>query len=154
MALPLEHPYTGARPRMRPSVTPRGSRVFVVRLLNDKLRCERWTQQVGLEVKLVDLSLRSLNGTPVNAFTPALLRRPSPTAARARSANQRGKASMPPGVAGPSPRRARRLLSSKYSCRPTANRPRSSSHLTHKLLVTALDSRGVGGIRRRDSQAS
>jgi len=44
-----------------------GSKVFVARLLNDKL-ARSLTQQVGLEVKLVDY--RSFTNDPVNAFTP------------------------------------------------------------------------------------
>jgi len=108
-----------------------GSRVFVVRLLNDKL-ARALTQQVGLEVKLVDY--RSFTNDPVNAFTPLY----SAALADGRSAVQRINAQGVYASCVPVFASTGEAIALIEVLLPTAAIDTSSSHLTHKLLVTAL----------------
>jgi signal transduction histidine kinase len=108
-----------------------GSRVFVVRLLNDKL-ARMLTQQVGLEVKLVDY--RSFTNDPVNAFTPLY----SAALADGRSAVQRINSQGIYASCVPVFASTGEAIALIEVLLPTAAIDTSSSHLTHKLLVTAL----------------
>jgi signal transduction histidine kinase len=108
-----------------------GSRVFVVRLLNEKM-ARSLSQQVGLDIKLVDY--RSFTNDPVNAFTPLY----SASLADGRSAVQRIQseglyASSVPVFA--SSGEAIALVEARL---PTVAIDTSAGHLTHKLLITAL----------------
>ncbi|MDB6089799.1 MAG: two-component system, OmpR family, phosphate regulon sensor histidine kinase PhoR [Gammaproteobacteria bacterium] len=108
-----------------------GTRVFVVRLLNEKL-ARTLSQHVGLDVKLIDY--RSYTTDPVNAFTPLY----SAALADGRSAvlriNLQGVyASCVPVFA--STGEAIALIEALL---PTRAIDTASGHLTHKLLVTAL----------------
>ena len=108
-----------------------GTRVFVVRLLNEKL-ARVLSQRVGLDVKLVDY--RSYTNDPVNPFTPLY----SAALADGRSAvlritSQGVYASTIPVFA--STGEAIALIEALL---PTAAIDTSSGHLTRKLLVTAL----------------
>jgi signal transduction histidine kinase len=107
-----------------------GSRVFVVRLLNDKL-ARTLTQQVGLEVKLVDY--RSFTNDPVNAFTPLY----SAALADGRSAVQRITSQGVYASCVPVFASTGEAIALIEVLLPTAAIDTSSSHLTHKLLVTA-----------------
>jgi signal transduction histidine kinase len=108
-----------------------GTRVFVVRLLNDKL-ARSLTQQVGLEVKLVDY--RSFTNDPVNAFTPLY----SAALADGRSAVQRINSQGVYASCVPVFASTGEAIALIEVLLPTAAIDTSSSHLTHKLLVTAL----------------
>jgi signal transduction histidine kinase len=108
-----------------------GSRVFVVRLLNDKL-ARSLTQQVGVEVKLIDY--RSFTNDPVNAFTPLY----SAALADGRSAVQRINSQGVYASCVPIFASTGEAIALIEVLLPTAAIDTSSSHLTHKLLVTAL----------------
>ena len=108
-----------------------GTRVFVVRLLNDKL-ARMLTQQVGLDVKLVDY--RSFTSDPVNAFTPLY----SAALADGRSAVQRINSQGLYASCIPVFASTGEAIALIEVLLPTAAIDTSSSHLTHKLLVTAL----------------
>jgi len=130
MALPsnIRVPVLGAYASMGDT---EGTRVFVARLLSDKL-ARALSQQVGLDVKLVDY--RAFTTDPVNAFTPLY----SAALADGRSAvlriNSQGVyASCVPVFA--STGEAVALIEALL---PTTAIDTSSSHLTHKLLATAL----------------
>ena len=108
-----------------------GSKVYVVRLLNDKL-ARSLTQQVGLEVKLVDY--RSFTNDPVNAFTPLY----SAALADGRSAVQRINSQGVYASCVPVFASTGEAIALIEVLLPTAAIDTSSTHLTHKLLVTAL----------------
>jgi signal transduction histidine kinase len=108
-----------------------GSKVYVVRLLNDKL-ARSLTQQVGLEVKLVDY--RSFTNDPVNAFTPLY----SAALADGRSAVQRINSQGVYASCVPVFASTGEAIALIEVLLPTAAIDSSSTHLTHKLLVTAL----------------
>jgi signal transduction histidine kinase len=108
-----------------------GTRVFVVRLLNEKM-AKTLTQRVGLDIKLVDY--RSFTSDPVNAFTPLY----SASLADGRSAVQRIDsqdlyASSVPVFA--STGEAIALIEAHL---PTDAIDSSAGRLTRKLLITAL----------------
>ena len=109
-----------------------GSRVFVVRLLNDKLA--RDVDPAG-RARSEARRLSFFHERSGQRVYSTLFRRPR-RRPLGRSANQLARASTPPACRS-SLRRARRLLSSKCFCRRRRS-TRQSSHLTHKLLVTAL----------------
>ena len=108
-----------------------GTRVFVVRLLNDKL-ARTLSQQVGLEVKLVDY--RSFTNDPVNAFTSLY----STALADGRSAVQRINSQGIYASAVPVFASTGEAIALIEVLLPTTAIDTSSSHMTHKLLVTAL----------------
>jgi signal transduction histidine kinase len=108
-----------------------GTRVFVVRLLNDKL-ARALTQQVGLEVKLVDY--RSFTNDPVNEFTSLY----SAALADGRSAVQRINSQGLYASCVPVFASTGEAIALIEVLLPTAAIDTASSHLTHKLLVTAL----------------
>ena len=108
-----------------------GTRVFVVRLLNDKL-ARTLSQQVGLEVKLVDY--RSFTNDPVNAFTSLY----STALADGRSAVQRINSQGIYASAVPVFASTGEAIALIEVLLPTTAIDTSSSHITHKLLVTAL----------------
>ncbi len=110
---------------------PEGTRVYVVRLLGEKME-KTLSQRVGLEIKIVDY--RSYTNDPVNALTPLY----SASLADGRSAVQRIDskevyASSVPVFA--STGEAIALVEAHLS---TAAIDSSTSRLTHKLLITAL----------------
>jgi len=107
-----------------------GSRVFVVRLLNDKL-ARTLSQQVGLDVKLIDY--RSFTNDPVNAFTPLY----SAALADGRSAVQRINSQAVYASCVPMFASTGEAIALIEVLLPTAAIDTSSSHLIHKLLVTA-----------------
>ena len=108
-----------------------GSRVFVIRLLNDKL-ARTLTQQVGVEVKLVDY--RSFTNDPVNAYTPLY----SAALADGRSAVQRINSQGVYASCVPVFASTGEAIALIEVLLPTDAIDTASSHLTHKLLVTAL----------------
>jgi signal transduction histidine kinase len=108
-----------------------GTRVFVVRLLNDKL-ARLLTQQVGLDVRLIDY--RSFTSDPVNAFTPLY----SAALADGRSAVQRINSQGVYASCVPVFASTGEAVALIEVLLPTASIDTSSTHLTHKLLVTAL----------------
>lgn len=130
MALPsnLRVPVLGAYASLGDT---EGTRVFVVRLLNDKL-ARTLSQQVGLDVKLVDY--RSFTNDPVNAFTPLY----SAALADGRSAVQRINSQGVYASCVPVFAATGEAVALIEALLPTAAIDTSSSHLTHKLLVTAL----------------
>jgi signal transduction histidine kinase len=130
MALPsnIRLPVLGASASLGDS---ENSKVFVVRLLNDKL-ARSLTQQVGLEVKLVDY--RSFTNDPVNAFTPLY----SAALADGRSAVQRINSQGVYASCVPVFASTGEAIALIEVLLPTAAIDTSSTHLTHKLLVTAL----------------
>lgn len=108
-----------------------GSRVYVVRLLNEKM-ARTLSQRVGLEIKINDY--RDFTNDPVNAFTPLY----SASLADGRSAVQRINskdlyASSVPVFA--STGEAIALIEAHL---PTTAIDSSAGRLTHKLLVSAL----------------
>jgi signal transduction histidine kinase len=107
-----------------------GSRVFVVRLLNDKL-ARTLSQQVGLDVKIIDY--RSFTNDPVNAFTPLY----SAALADGRSAVQRITSQGVYASCAPMFASTGEAIALIEVLLPTAAIDTSSSHLIHKLLVTA-----------------
>jgi signal transduction histidine kinase len=107
-----------------------GTRVFVVRLLNDKL-ARALSQQVGLDVKLIDY--RSFTNDPVNAFTPLY----SAALADGRSAVQRINPQAVYASSVPVFASTGEAIALIEVLLPTAAIDTSSSHLIHKLLVTA-----------------
>lgn len=108
-----------------------GTRVFVARLLNDKL-AHALSQQVGLEVKLVDY--RSFTNDPVNAFTSLY----SAALADGRSAVQRINSQGVYASAVPIFASTGEAIALIEVLLPTTATDTSWSHMTHKLLVTAL----------------
>ncbi len=108
-----------------------GTRVFVARLLNDKL-ARALSQQVGLEVKLVDY--RSFTNDPVNAFTSLY----SAALADGRSAVQRINSQGVYASAVPVFASTGEAIALIEVLLPTTAIDTSWSHMTHKLLVTAL----------------
>jgi signal transduction histidine kinase len=108
-----------------------GTRVFVIRLLNDKL-ARVLSQRVGLDVKIVDY--RSFTNDPVNAFTPLY----SAALADGRSAVQRINAQGVYASCVPVFASTGEAVALVEALLPTTAIDTSSSHLTHKLLVTAL----------------
>jgi len=107
-----------------------GTRVFAVRLLNDKL-ARALSQQVGLEIKLIDY--RSFTNDPVNAFTPLY----SAALADGRSAVQRINSQSVYASSVPVFASTGEAIALIEVLLPTAAIDTTSSHLTHKLLVTA-----------------
>jgi signal transduction histidine kinase len=108
-----------------------GTRVYVVRLLNDKL-ARALSQQVGLDVKLVDY--RSFTNDPVNAFTPLY----SASLADGRSAVQRIDAQGVYASSVPVFASTGEAIALIEALLPTTAIDTSAGHLTRKLLVTAL----------------
>ena len=108
-----------------------GSRVFVARLLDDKL-ARTLTQQVGLDVKLVDY--RAFTNDPVNAFTPLY----SAALADGRSAVQRIDSQGVYASCVPVFSATGEAIALIEVLLPTSVMDASSNRLTHKLLVTAL----------------
>ena len=108
-----------------------GSRVFVARLLNDKL-ARALSQQVGLDVKLVDY--RAFTNDPVNAFTPLY----SAALADGRSAVQRIDSQGVYASCVPVFSATGEAIALIEVLLPTSVTDLSSNRLTHKLLVTAL----------------
>jgi len=108
-----------------------GSRVFVARLLDDKL-ARTLTQQVGLDVKLVDY--RAFTNDPVNAFTPLY----SAALADGRSAVQRIDSQAVYASCVPVFSSTGEAIALIEVLLPTSVMDTSSNRLTHKLLVTAL----------------
>ena len=130
MALPsnIREPVLGAYASLGDT---EGSRVFVARLLNDKL-ARTLTQQVGLEVKLVDY--RVFTNDPVNPFTSLY----SAALADGRSAVQRIDAQGVYASCVPVFSATGEAIALSEVLLPTAVMDTSSNRLTHKLLVTAL----------------
>ena len=130
MALPsnIREPVLGAYASLGDT---EGSRVFVARLLNDKL-ARALTQQVGLEVKLVDY--RVFTNDPVNPFTSLY----SAALADGRSAVQRIDAQGVYASCVPVFSATGEAIALIEVLLPTAVMDTSSNRLTHKLLVTAL----------------
>ena len=130
MALPsnLHVPVLGAYASLGDT---EGTRVFVVRLLNEKL-ARALSQQVGVDVKLVDY--RSFTNDPVNAYTPLY----SSALADGRSAVQRINSQGVYASCVPVFASTGEAIALIEALLPTASIDTSSSHLTHKLLVTAL----------------
>ncbi|MGH8209784.1 MAG: HAMP domain-containing protein, partial [Steroidobacteraceae bacterium] len=108
-----------------------GTRVFVVRLLNDKL-ARTLSQEVGLAVQLVDY--RSFTNDPVNAFTSLY----SAALADGRSAVQRIDSQAVYASSVPVFASTGEAIALIEVLLPTAAIDTSSSHLRHKLLITAL----------------
>ena len=108
-----------------------GSRIFVARLLNEKL-ARSLTQQVGLEVKLVDY--RAFTTDPVNAFTPLY----SAALADGRSAVQRINSQAVYAACVPVFSATGEAIALIEVLLPTTVIDTSSIRLTHKLIVTAL----------------
>ena len=108
-----------------------GSRVFVARLLNEKL-ARSLTQQVGLDVKLVDY--RAFTNDPVNAFTPLY----SAALADGRFAVQRIDSQGVYASCVPVFSATGEAIALIEVLLPTTFVDASSTRLTHKLFVTAL----------------
>jgi signal transduction histidine kinase len=130
MALPsnIREPVLGAYASLGDT---EGSRIFVARLLNDKL-ARALTQQVGLEVKLVDY--RVFTNDPVNPFTSLY----SAALADGRSAVQRIDSQGVYASCVPVFSATGEAIALIEVLLPTAVMDTSSNRLTHKLLVTAL----------------
>jgi signal transduction histidine kinase len=108
-----------------------GARVFVVRLLNEKL--ERvLSQRVGLEIKLIDY--RSFTNDPVNAFTPLY----SASLADGRSAVQRISSKDLYASSVPVFASTGEAIALIEAILPTQAIDTSASRLTQKLLLTAV----------------
>ena len=108
-----------------------GSRIFVARLLDDKL-ARSLTQQVGLEVKLVDY--RAFTNDPVNAYT----RLYSAALADGRSAVLRIDAQGVYASCVPVFSATGEAIALIEVLLPTTVIDATSTRLTHKLIVTAL----------------
>ena len=108
-----------------------GSRVFAARLLNEKL-ARSLTQQVGLDVKLVDY--RAFTNDPVNAFTPLY----SAALADGRFAVQRIDSQGVYASCVPVFSATGEAIALIEVLLPTTVVDASSTRLTHKLFVTAL----------------
>src|SRR5262249_20353931 len=106
-----------------------GTRVFVARLLNEKL-ARTLTQQVGLEVRLVDY--RSFTNDPVNAFTSLY----SAALADGRSAVQRINAQGVYAACVPVFASTGEAIALIEVLLPTAAIDTAQGHLTRKLLIT------------------
>jgi signal transduction histidine kinase len=130
MALPsnIRVPVLGAYASMGDT---EGTRIFVARLLSDKL-AHALSQQVGLDVKLIDY--RAFTTDPVNDFTPLY----SAALADGRSAVQRINSQGVYASCVPVFASTGEAVALIEALLPTAAIDTSSSHLTHKLLVTAL----------------
>jgi signal transduction histidine kinase len=107
------------------------TRVYVARLLNDKL-AHTLSQHVGLDVKLVDY--RSFTDDPVNAFTPLY----SAALADGRSAVQRIDAQGVYASSVPVFASTGEAIALIEALLPTTAIDTSAGHLIRKLLVTAL----------------
>jgi signal transduction histidine kinase len=108
-----------------------GTRVFVVRLLNEKM-ARALSQHVGLEIKLVDY--RSFTNDPVNAFTPLY----SAGLADGRSAVQRIDSKNLYASSVPVFASTGEAIALIEALLPTAAIDSSAGRLVRKLLVTAL----------------
>jgi signal transduction histidine kinase len=108
-----------------------GTRVFVVRLLNEKLE-RALTQRVGLEIKIVDY--RSFTNDPVNAFTPLY----SASLADGRSAVQRINSRDLYAASVPVFASTGEAIALIEAHLPTTAIDTAAGRLTHKLLLTAL----------------
>lgn len=108
-----------------------GSRAFAVRLLDEKL-ARTLSRQVGVEVKLIDY--RSFTTDPVNAFTPLY----SAALADGRSAVQRINSEGVYASSVPVFASTGEAVALIEVLLPTVAIEGSSSHLVHKLLVTAV----------------
>jgi len=108
-----------------------GTRLFVVRLLDDKL-AQGLSQQVGLSIRFVDY--RSYTDDPVNPFTPLY----SASLADGRSAVQRIESQELYAASVPVFAATGEALALLEARLPAAAIDSSTSRLTRKLLVTAL----------------
>jgi signal transduction histidine kinase len=108
-----------------------GTRVYVVRLLNDKME-RQLSQRVGLEIKIVDY--RSFTNDPVNAFTPLY----SASLADGRSAVQRIDSKGVYASSVPVFASTGEAIALVEALLPTAAIDTSAGHLIRKLLVTAV----------------
>jgi len=129
LALPsnLRVPALGA---VAPLTEPEGARAYVVHLLEQKM-ARTLTQQVGLEIRLIDY--RSFTNDPVNAFTPLY----SASLADGRSAVQRIESQQLYAASVPvfaSTGEAIALIEARL---PTAAIDSSAGRLTRRLLLTA-----------------
>jgi signal transduction histidine kinase len=107
-----------------------GTRVFVVRLLNEAM-ARTLSQQVGLEIRLIDY--RSFTNDPVNAFTPLY----SASLADGRSAVQRIESQELYASSVPVFASTGEAIALVEAILPTAAIDSSAGRLTRKLLVTA-----------------
>jgi signal transduction histidine kinase len=107
-----------------------GTRLFVVRLLNEKM-AKSLSQRVGLEIKLVDY--RSFTNDPVNAFTPLY----SASLADGRSAVQRIDSKALYASSVPVFASTGEAIALIEAHLPTDAIDSSAGRLTRKLLITA-----------------
>ncbi|HZO21631.1 MAG TPA: HAMP domain-containing protein, partial [Steroidobacteraceae bacterium] len=108
-----------------------GTRVFAVRMLNEKL-ARVLSQQVGLEIRLIDY--RSFTNDPVNAFTPLY----SASLADGRSAVQRIESQHVYASSVPVFASTGEAIALIEALLPSAEIDSSAARLTNKLLMTAL----------------
>ncbi|HET9389884.1 MAG TPA: ATP-binding protein [Steroidobacteraceae bacterium] len=108
-----------------------GTRVYVVRMLNDAL-AKTLSQQVGLQIRLIDY--RAFTNDPVNAFTPLY----SASLADGRSAVQRIESQRVYASSVPVFASTGEAIALIEALLPTADIDTSAARLTHKLLLTAL----------------
>ena len=108
-----------------------GTRVYVVRLMNDKL-ARTLSQRVGLEIKIIDY--RSFTNDPVNAFTPLY----SASLADGRSAVQRIDSKGIYASSVPVFASTGEAIALVEALLPTTAIDSSAGRLIRKLVVTAL----------------
>jgi signal transduction histidine kinase len=107
------------------------TRIFAVRLLDERMGAAL-SQRVGLEVKLIDY--RSFTNDPVGAFTPLY----AASLADGRSAVQRIKSLQLYAASVPVFASTGEAIALVLARLPAEAIDDSASHLTHKLLLTAL----------------
>jgi signal transduction histidine kinase/HAMP domain-containing protein len=110
---------------------PAGTRVYVVRLMNEKME-KTLAQRVGLEIRIVDY--RSFTNDPVNAFTPLY----SASLADGRSAVQRIDPKEVYASSVPVFASTGEAIALVEALLPTSAVDTSAGRLTRKLLITAL----------------
>jgi signal transduction histidine kinase len=108
-----------------------GTRVYVARLLNERME-KALSQQVGLEIKLIDY--RSFTNDPVNAFTPLY----SASLADGRSAVQRIQSKGLYAASVPVFASTGEAIALIQANLPTTAIDSTAGRLTRKLLITAL----------------
>lgn len=108
-----------------------GTRVFVVRLLNEKME-RALSQRVGLDIKIIDY--RSFTNDPVNAFTPLY----SASLADGRSAVQRVDVKATYASSVPIFASTGEAIALIQAQLPTAAIDTSAGRLIRKLLLSAL----------------
>jgi signal transduction histidine kinase len=108
-----------------------GTRVFVVRLLNEKME-RALSQRVGLDIRIIDY--RSFTNDPVNAFTPLY----SASLADGRSAVQRVDAKATYASSVPIFASTGEAIALVQAQLPTAAIDNTAGRLIRKLLLTAL----------------